>query len=47
MMRTPPGFGHAFYTLGDETILVYKCTEIYFHGDQYTLAWDDPYINIT
>ncbi len=46
MMWIPPGFGHAFYTLSDEAIFVYKCTEIYFHDDQYTLAWDDPDINI-
>lgn len=46
MMWIPPGFGHAFYTLADDTVFVYKCTDVYYHDDQHTLAWNDPGVNI-
>lgn len=46
MLWIPPGFGHAFLTLTPIATFNYKCTELYFPDDQYTLAWDDPDIAI-
>lgn len=42
----PPGFGHAFLSLEDETIFCYKCTEVYYHEHQESIRWDDPDIGL-
>ncbi len=42
----PPGFGHAFLTLSETATFNYKCSELYYGDDQYTLAYDDPVLNI-
>jgi dTDP-4-dehydrorhamnose 3,5-epimerase len=47
MLWVPPGFGHGFLTLEDETELVYKCTEFYDPTDEHCLIWNDPTIAIT
>jgi dTDP-4-dehydrorhamnose 3,5-epimerase len=46
MLWIPPGFGHGFLTLEDDTDFLYKCTELYSPGDEYCVAWNDPEINI-
>jgi len=46
MLWIPPGFGHAFLTLSERATFSYKCSELYFGDDQFTLAWDDPDIAI-
>lgn len=38
----PPGFAHAFLVLSDVAEFVYKCTDYYAPGDEYTLLWNDP-----
>jgi dTDP-4-dehydrorhamnose 3,5-epimerase len=43
----PPGFGHGFCVLSDETIFVYKCTDLYAPDCEVGVAWDDPEIGIT
>lgn len=42
----PPGFAHGFLSLRDDTILQYKCTEVYHPEAEKTLRWDDPDIGI-
>ena len=42
----PPGFGHAFVALEDDTIFCYKCTEVYAPNHQVALRWDDIDINL-
>ncbi len=42
----PPGFAHGFYTLSDQAILCYKCTDYYAPEHERTLLWDDPTVSI-
>lgn len=46
MLWIPPGMGHAFLVLSDTAVFTYKCTEIYYGDDQYTLAWNDPEVGV-
>ena len=42
----PPGFAHGFLVLTDTAEFQYKCTDFYAPGDEFTIAWNDPDINI-
>lgn len=42
----PPGFAHGFYTLEDQTVFCYKCTELYHPESEGGLAWNDPNLKI-
>jgi len=42
----PEGFGHAFLTKEDNTILSYKCSNYYSANNEETIVWNDPDINI-
>ena len=42
----PPGFGHGFLSLKDETIIEYKVTNYWSQKNERTLLWDDRTINI-
>lgn len=42
----PPGFGHAFLSLENDTDFLYKTTEYYHPGSEVTIAWNDPDIDI-
>ncbi len=46
MLWIPPGLGHAFLVLSEYAVFSYKCTDVYFADDQYTLAWDDPELGV-
>lgn len=46
MLYIPPGFGHGFLALEDNTHLLYKCTEEYEKSCERGLRWDDPEINV-
>ncbi|MFN3528722.1 MAG: dTDP-4-dehydrorhamnose 3,5-epimerase [Bacteroidia bacterium] len=46
MLWIPPGFAHGFLTLADDTIFVYKCTELYHKESEGGLLWNDPALNI-
>jgi dTDP-4-dehydrorhamnose 3,5-epimerase len=46
MLWVPPGFGHGFLTLADDTDFLYKCTAHYAPEDEQCVAWDDPEIAI-
>jgi len=42
----PPGFAHGFMVLSEMAQVYYKCTDLYCHGDEYGILWDDPGIGI-
>ncbi len=42
----PPGFAHGFYVISESAEMVYKCTDYYAPGDEYSLRWDDPALAI-
>jgi dTDP-4-dehydrorhamnose 3,5-epimerase len=42
----PPGFAHGFVVTSDYADFEYKCTDYYYPGDQYTVLWNDPDLNI-
>ena len=42
----PEGFGHAFLSLEDNTIVEYKCTNFYNPDDEKCIIWNDSEINI-
>lgn len=42
----PPGFGHGFLALEDETHLLYRCTAPWRPDFDRALRWDDPVLGI-
>lgn len=42
----PPGFAHGFVALEEDTIFSYKCTQTYSPGNEFTLKWNDPSLEI-
>jgi len=46
MLYIPPGFGHGFLTLKDNTHFLYKCTEEYAPSVDGGVKWDDPDLGI-
>lgn len=46
MFWIPPGFAHGFETLEDNTIFLYKCTNMYHKASEGGLFWNDPALKI-
>jgi dTDP-4-dehydrorhamnose 3,5-epimerase len=46
MLWVPPGFAHGFVTLEDDTLFLYKCTEVYNKASEGGLMWDDSTLGI-
>ena len=42
----PPGFAHGFSVLSDETIFVYKCTQLYSKVHERAILYNDPELGI-
>lgn len=47
MLWVPPGFGHGFLVLEDDTDLVYKVTDYYHPESDTSFAWNDPALAIS
>jgi dTDP-4-dehydrorhamnose 3,5-epimerase len=47
MFFIPPGFAHGFETLEDDTVFLYKCTNVYNKESEGGLLWNDPFLNIS
>ena len=46
MFFIPPGFAHGFETLEDNTIFLYKCTDVYNKDSEGGLLWNDAALGI-
>jgi dTDP-4-dehydrorhamnose 3,5-epimerase len=42
----PPGFAHGFISLEENTIFLYKCTNLYDKNSESGILWNDPELNI-
>jgi dTDP-4-dehydrorhamnose 3,5-epimerase len=42
----PPGFAHAYQTVSDVSVVVYKCSDFYSPDDEHTVRWNDSSIAI-
>ena len=46
MFFVPEGFAHGYLVTSQESIVLYKCTNIYNAKDEYGIRWDDATIGI-
>ena len=46
MLYIPGGFAHGYLVTSSESIVVYKCTDIYDPNDQYGIIWNDETIGV-
>jgi dTDP-4-dehydrorhamnose 3,5-epimerase len=46
MMWIPPGFAHGFLALEDDTLFLYKCTNVYNKESESGIIWNDSFLNI-
>lgn len=46
MFWIPEGFAHGFISLEDETLFLYKCTQVYNKASEGGILWNDPDLNI-
>lgn len=46
ILWVPPGFAHGFLVLEDNTIFIYKCTQVYKREAEGSILWNDDDLNI-
>ena len=46
MLWVPPGFAHGFVVTSEKAEFVYKCTDFYNPGDEYSVRWNDEKLAI-
>ena len=42
----PEGFAHGYLVTSDESVVLYKCTNVYNAKDEYGIRWDDATIGV-
>jgi dTDP-4-dehydrorhamnose 3,5-epimerase len=47
MMYVPKGFGHAFQSLEDDTMVLYQVSEFFSPEHYGGLRWDDPQLSLS
>jgi dTDP-4-dehydrorhamnose 3,5-epimerase len=45
-LYVPPGCIHGFVVLSEDAHVQYKCTDVWFPGDEISVAWNDPALGI-
>lgn len=46
-LYVPAGFAHGFCVMSETADVFYKCTELYSPGDERSVLWNDPDLNIS
>jgi dTDP-4-dehydrorhamnose 3,5-epimerase len=46
MLWIPPGFAHGFLALEDNSVVSYKCTQVYERESEMSIRWNDPELAI-
>jgi dTDP-4-dehydrorhamnose 3,5-epimerase len=46
MLWIPGGFAHGFITLEDDTVFLYKCSNVYHKASERCIVWNDPDLEI-
>jgi len=46
MLYIPEGFAHGFLALENDTVIQYKCSDVYNKESEGGLIWNDPDVNI-
>lgn len=46
MFWIPEGFAHGFISLSDNTVVAYKCNNVYHRESEGSIHWNDPDIHI-
>ena len=46
MLYVPEGFAHGYIVLSEESIVIYKCTNVWIPNDEHGISWNDPSLAI-
>ena len=46
MLYVPEGFAHGYLVTSEESVVIYKCTNIYNPDDEYGIKWNDETIGL-
>lgn len=46
MFWIPSGFAHGFLSLSDDTLFLYKCSNVYHKDSESGILWNDPDLDI-
>lgn len=46
MLYIPEGFAHGYLVTSDDSLVLYKCTNLYDPDDEFGIRWDDKSIGI-
>ena len=46
MFYVPDGFAHGYLVTSEESVVIYKCTNVYNPDDEYGIKWNDETIGL-
>jgi dTDP-4-dehydrorhamnose 3,5-epimerase len=46
MLYVPEGFAHGYLVTSEESVVIYKCTNVYDPDDEYGIKWNDETIGL-